>query len=124
MKNYSLILITFLAIMSSCSSDKSSINTDNLQGTWVCKKATDNGEDSDLIPGAEITFKANKFAFPILMEEIGKAAEQEFLLKNNEIHFPKEKELVFKIKELADKKMTLQFSMEGHEVELLMEKTK
>lgn len=123
MKNYSIILFAVLAIMSSCSNDKNSIKADDLNGNWVCKKATDNGEDSDLIPGAKITFKGNKLTFPIL-EEIGKAAEQEFLLKNDEIHFPKEKEFVFKIKELTDTKMTLQFSMEDHEVELLMEKTK
>jgi hypothetical protein len=123
MKNYSLILITFLAIMSSCSSDKSSINTDNLQGTWVCKKASNNGEDHDLMQNAEIIFKGDKLNFPIL-ESVGISPEQAFTLKNDEIHLLKNKDLIFKIKELKENKLIFQFSIQDNELLVEMEKKK
>jgi hypothetical protein len=107
----------------SCASENKGIKANELEGTWVCKKAIDNGEDTDLILDAEIIFKGSKLNFPIL-ESIDKAKEQDFIIKNDELVCQNDKDLIFKIKELKDKKMTLQFSMDGHDLTLEMEKTK
>jgi len=123
MKNYSLLLIAVLALLNSCASDKSGIKTDDLQGTWVCKKATNNGEAHDVMQEAEIIIKGNKFNFPIL-ESAGINPEQEFLLKNDEIQLQKNKDLVFKIKELKEKKLTIQFTVQDNELVVEMEKSK
>lgn len=123
MKNYTLILFTVLAIMSSCTSDKSSIKNDDLQGTWVCKKATNNGADHDLMQNAEIIVKGDKLNFPIL-ESAGINPEQDFTLKNDEIHLLKNKDLIFKIKALKENKLTLQFTIQDNELVVEMEKKK
>ena len=131
MKNYTFTLYLLLfGILSSCSNDNNSLNADELSGSWVCTDGTYNGEKADLLikdekqmkAGAEITFKGNKFTFPIL-EDLGKNKEQEFEIKNNEIHCKNFKDLVFAIKDLTDKKMTLEFTLQGHNFSLIMEKT-
>jgi hypothetical protein len=123
MKNQILMLLSFCTILLSCASENKGIKASDLEGTWVCKKAIDNGDSTDLILGAEITFKGSKLNFPIL-ESINKAKEQDFNIKNDELICQNDKDLIFKIKALKDEKMTLQFSMEGHDLSLEMEKTK
>ena len=123
MKNQILMLLSFCTLLLSCSSENKGIKASDLEGTWVCKKAIDNGDSTDLILGAEITFKGSKLNFPIL-ESINKAKEQDFNIKNDELICQNDKDLIFKIKALKDEKMTLQFSMEGHDLSLEMEKTK
>ncbi len=118
-----LMIFTLCSLLMSCASENKGIKANELEGTWVCKKAIDNGEDTDLILDAEIIFKGSKLNFPIL-ESIDKAKEQDFIIKNDELVCQNDKDLIFKIKELKDKKMTLQFSMDGHDLTLEMEKTK
>lgn len=123
MKNIGIILFALLTVMSSCTSDKNSLKTDDLQGTWVCKKDSKNGEAHELMQGAEIIIKGDKFNFPIL-ESAGINPEQEFMLKNDEIRLDKNKDLVFKIKELKENKMILQFKVQDDEFVIEMERSK
>ena len=126
MKNFTFLFLAISVIFSSCTDDNKSLNSDDIKGTWVCIDAGDKSEliaKSESNPGAEIIFKGNKLTFPIL-ETAGKEKEQEFSIKNSEIHCANDKDLIFKIKDLADKKMTLEFSLQGHDFVLVMEKSK
>ena len=132
MKNffYKLPVLLSLMLLAACSSDNSSaMKPSDLVGAWVCVGGTLNGEKAELMikdeatqnPGALIEISESVLKFEALAD-LEKSKEQPYKLEDKKIVCTNDKDLVFNVKSIEGKKMTLAFMVGEYNFELLMER--
>lgn len=132
MKNffYKLPVLLSLMLLAACSGDNSSaMKATDLVGAWVCVGGTLNGEKAELMikdeatqnPGALIEISESVLKFEALAD-LNKSKEQPYKLEDKKIVCTNDKDLVFNVKSIEAKKMTLAFIIGEYNFELLMQR--
>jgi hypothetical protein len=124
------LLIVSLSLLA-CTPDSAGLKPSELEGSWLCIDGTMDGDKATMMiksekdgnPGAEIIFKGNMLTFPILTD-INKSKDQTFSILDKKIICKNDTDLVFTVKDKTSKKMTLAFALQGHNLELVLEKIK